>query len=85
MTFEPTETDELLIPVVENHGIDVNFIYELIREDRIEEVLDIVDKKVLIDHYGFSLEETLELRNIWLKMSNRRINRGKSARSKPKE
>jgi adenine-specific DNA-methyltransferase len=85
MTFEPTEIEELLIPVVENHGIDVNVIDELIREDRIEEVLDIVDKKVLIDHYGFSLEETLELRNIWLKMSNRRINRGKSAKSKSKK
>lgn len=85
MTFEPTEIEELLIPVVENHGIDVNLIDELIREDRIEEVLDIVDKAVLIDHYGFTLEETLELRNIWLKMSDRRINRGKSARSKPKK
>lgn len=85
MTFEPTEIEELLIPVVENHGIDVNFIDKLIREDRIEEVLDIVDKAVLIDHYGFSLEETLELRNIWKKMSDRRINRGKSAKSKPKK
>lgn len=85
MTFEPTEIEELLIPVVEDHGIDINFIDELIREDRIEEVLDIVDKAVLIDHYGFTLEETLELRNIWLKMSNRRINRGKSAKSKPKK
>lgn len=85
MTFEPTEIEELLIPVVENHGIDVNLIDELIREDRIEEVLDIVDKAVLIDHYGFTLEETLELRNIWLKMSDRRINRGKSAKSKPKK
>lgn len=85
MTFEPTEIEELLIPVVENHGIDINLIDELIREDRIEEVLDIVDKAVLIDHYGFTLEETLELRNIWLKMSNRRINRGKSAKSKPKK
>lgn len=85
MTFEPTEIEELLIPVVENHGIDVNLIDELIREDRIEEVLDIVDKAVLIDHYGFSLEETLQLRNIWKKMSDRRINRGKSAKSKPKK
>jgi adenine-specific DNA-methyltransferase len=85
MTFEPTEIEELLIPVVEDHGIDINLIDELIREDRIEEVLDIVDKAVLIDHYGFTLEETLELRNIWLKMSNRRINRGKSAKSKPKK
>tara|TARA_R110002049_G_scaffold5204_7_gene36561 strand:+ start:3994 stop:5691 length:1698 start_codon:yes stop_codon:yes gene_type:complete len=85
MTFEPTEIEELLIPVVENHGIDINLVDELIREDRIEEVLDIVDKAVLIDHYGFTLEETLELRNIWLKMSDRRINRGKSAKSKPKE
>lgn len=85
MTFEPTEIEELLIPVVENHGMDVEFIDELIREDRIEEVLDIVDKAVLINHYGFSLEETLELREIWKKMSDRRINRGKSAKSKPKE
>ena len=85
MTFEPTEIEELLIPVVENHGIDINLIDELIREDRIEEVLDIVDKAVLIDRYGFTLEETLELRNIWLKMSGRRINRGKSAKSKPKK
>ena len=85
MTFEPTEIEGLLIPVVENHGIDINLIDELIREDRIEEVLDIVDKAVLIDHYGFTLEETLELRNIWLKMSDRRINRGKSAKSKPKK
>ncbi len=85
MTFEPTEIEELLIPVVKDHGIDINLIDELIREDRIEEVLDIVDKAVLIDHYGFTLEETLELRNIWLKMSNRRINRGKSAKSKPKK
>jgi len=83
MTFEPTEIEELLIPVVENHSIDINLIDELIREDRIEDVLDIVDKAVLIDYYGFSLEETLELRNIWRKMSNRRINRGKSAKSKP--
>ena len=82
MTFEPTEIEELLIPVVENHGIDLNQIDELIREDRIEEVLDIVDRAVLINHYGFTLEKTLELRNIWKKMSDRRINRGKSAKSK---
>lgn len=82
MTFEPTEIEELLIPVVEEHGIDISLIDELIREDRIEEVLDIVDKAVLIDHYGFTLDETLELRDIWLKMSNRRINRGRSAKSK---
>lgn len=71
--------------MVEDHGIDINLIDELIREDRIEEVLDIVDKAILIDHYGFTLEETLELRNIWIKMSDRRINRGKSAKSKQKK
>ena len=85
MTFEPTEIEQLLIPVKEDHGIDVNLIDELIREDRIEEVLDIVDEAVLINHYGFTLEETLRLRGIWIKMSNRRINRGKSAKSKRKK
>ena len=85
MTFEPTEVEDLLIPVVEDHGIDINLIDELIRKNQIEEVLDIVDQAVLIDHYGFSLEETLQLRNIWRKMSDRRINRGKSAKSKSKK
>tara|TARA_R110002020_G_scaffold29940_7_gene94483 strand:- start:305 stop:1978 length:1674 start_codon:yes stop_codon:yes gene_type:complete len=82
MTFEPTEIEDLLIPVVENHGIDVKQIDSLMRNNEIETILDIVDKAILIDTYGFSKEETLQFRNIWRKMSDRRINRGKSAKVK---
>ena len=73
-----------MIPVVENHEIDVLEIDRLMRENDIETILDIVDKAVLINGYGFSKKETLEFRKIWKKMSNRRINRGKSTKSKKK-
>lgn len=84
MTFEPTEIEELLIPVVENHGIDITEIDRLMRGNEIDEILDIVDQAVLINGYGFTKKETTRFRNIWKKMSARRINRGKSAKSKKK-
>lgn len=82
LTFEPTEIEELLIPVVENHGIDVNVIDNLMRNNEIEKVLDIVDKAVLIDKYGYSQEDVNSFRAIWEKMSSRRMKRGKSAKKK---
>jgi adenine-specific DNA-methyltransferase len=75
MTFEPSEIEEIRIPVLQD--IDVNFkkIDELIRKREIEKVLDIVDQEFLIKEHGFSKEEVLNLRAIWRKLSNRRINR----------
>lgn len=84
MTFEPTEIEELPLPVIENHGINLEEIDELMRQNQIEKILDIVDAKVLKAHFGFSDEEIKQLRNIWKKLSNRRIKRGKSAKSKKK-
>lgn len=80
MTFEPTEIEELLIPVVEDHGIDIERIDKLMRSNKINEVLDIVDKVVLINHYGFSQSEVRTFRNIWRKLSLRRMKRGRSAK-----
>ncbi len=84
LTFEPTEIKELLIPVVENHGINLTVIDDLMRNNKIENILDIVDKAVLIDGYGYSQKEVNDFRNIWKKMSSRRMNRGKSVKSKKK-
>ena len=77
MTFEPTEIEKLPIPIVDEINIDFNKIDKLMREKKINEVLDIVDKAILIEQYGFTQNEVNLLRNIWVKLSNRRINRKK--------
>jgi adenine-specific DNA-methyltransferase len=78
MTFEPTEIEEIQIPILADLDIDFNQIDALIRKRNIEEVLDIVDEALLIRHHGFSKSEVDSLRAIWWwKLSQRRINRRK--------
>jgi adenine-specific DNA-methyltransferase len=55
--------------------IDIKLIDSLIRERKIDQVLDIVDQELLIKQLKFSKAEVQELRNIWKKLSNRRNNR----------
>ena len=38
-------------------------------------VLDIIDQELLIKVHGFGMEEVKMMRNIWKKLSSRRINR----------
>ena len=75
MTFEPSEIGKLKIPKIKQMEIDYDEIDSLVRLNKINEALDKVDEALLIKQHGFSKEEVLKLRNIWDKMSNRRINR----------
>ncbi len=77
MTFEPTEIEEIKMPSPIELNIDFGLVDSLIRERKIEEVLDIVDKELLINQHGFIKQDVKELRNIWRKLSERRINRKK--------
>lgn len=77
MTFEPSEFEEILIPKFEGATINFNQIDELVRKREIEKVLDIIDEMLLIKHNGFSKEEVKLMREIWRKLSERRINRKK--------
>ncbi|SIT94670.1 class I SAM-dependent methyltransferase [Pontibacter indicus] len=78
LTFEPTEVEELPLPMlIREDAVDFNHIDQLMREKRIEEVLNIVDRALLIDQLGYSKEEATRFRNVWRKLSNRRINRKK--------
>ncbi|MCY8673118.1 class I SAM-dependent methyltransferase [Bacillus haynesii] len=77
MTFEPSEIGEILIPSFEKLSIDFDEIDTLIRKKEIEKVLDIVDEALLIKYHGFSQKEVNQLRGIWKKLSQRRINRTK--------
>ena len=77
MTFEPSEIEEIQIPVLKNVSVDFDMIDALIRKREIDKVLDIIDEALLIEHHGFSREEVSQLRGIWKKLSQRRINRKK--------
>jgi len=77
MTFEPSEIAEIQIPNFENLTIDFNEIDTLIRKREIEKVLDIVDEALLVRHHGFNRDEVEQMRGIWKKLSQRRINRKK--------
>ncbi len=77
MTFEPTEIEDIILPRPVEFNVDFDLIDFLIRQRKIEEVLDIVDKELLIKQHGFKIEEVNALRAIWKKLSDRRINRKK--------
>lgn len=76
LTFEPSEIEELPLPILrEDHTVNFEEIDHLMRNRRIEEVLDIIDRELLIKQLKFSKSEVESLRGIWKKLSNRRNNR----------
>lgn len=77
MTFEPSEVEEIQMPVLDDVSVDFSKVDALIRKREIDKALDIVDEALLIKHHGFSRQEVYELRGIWKKLSQRRINRKK--------
>lgn len=77
MTFEPTEIGEIRIPLLAKIGLNFKKIDKLVRERKIQEVLDIVDNAFLIKHHKFTKKEVALLRGIWEKLRDRRLNRKK--------
>ena len=75
LTFEPGEIRQLKIPMKNAEKLDVNKIDKLIRDDRIDEVLDYTDQILLIEGLGLTKSDVETLRNIWIKLSERRIGR----------
>lgn len=75
LTFEPSEIRKLMIPMKNAELLDVKKIDQLIRNNKIEEVLDYSDSILLVDGLGLSDNEVKMLRNIWLKLSERRLGR----------
>lgn len=75
LTFEPTEIEEIPLPILGSHKIDFKRIDSLIRQRKIEEVLNIIDKELLIKQLKFSEAEVKMLRGIWKKLSGRRNGR----------
>ncbi len=78
LTFEPTEVEELPLPMLLSEAA-VNFeeIDQLMREKKVVQVLDIVDKALLVEQMGYTWDEVLAYRSVWQKLSGRRIGRKK--------
>ncbi|MGD7197264.1 Eco57I restriction-modification methylase domain-containing protein [Ralstonia pseudosolanacearum] len=81
LELEPTEAERLLMPATLNGAIPLSDCDRLTREGRLDEVLEENARIVLMDHMGLSRAECLLLRDIWVKMRNRRMARRKSARA----
>lgn len=77
MTFEPGEVRKLQIPMIGAEELDLNYIDSLMRQGKIIEILDYTDNILLKKYLNLSDEEISLLRNVWEKMSNRRIDRKK--------
>lgn len=79
----PSEVEQILVPYRENHKELVVSIDEMMRLGKsIEEILAYTNEKLLKDGFGFSKGDIEIANNIWLKLSNRRMNRGKKSKKK---
>jgi len=76
LELEPNEAEELPIPYFEFDKGILRKIDDLVRKkEPIEKVLNITDKLLLKNRLNLSNEEIRMLRNIWKKLSLRRMNR----------
>lgn len=75
LTFEPSEAEDLPLPLRNAHLLDFQQIDRLLRNGKIDEVLDITDQVLLVDGLGLEPSEVACLRGIWQKLRDRRLNR----------
>ena len=73
----PNEAEEILLPYNPNNSELLDTIDSMIRNKRdISEILEITNKKILMDNFGLSSGDIKIAENIWRKLSERRLNRG---------
>ena len=78
LELEPTEAERLLMPGHLAQALPIDECDSLIRSGRLEDLLDENSRRVLVDELGLSKGECRQLRDIWVKMRNRRSARRRS-------
>jgi adenine-specific DNA-methyltransferase len=74
----PNEVEEILLPYNKNNEKLLPLIDKMMREKKsISEILKITNRKILKENYGFSDKDIALADSIRVKLSNRRLNRGK--------
>jgi hypothetical protein len=72
----PNEVEEIRLPYHENNADLLSEIDEMIRGNKhITEILNMTNKKVLKENYGMSFADINLANGIWMKLSQRRLNR----------
>jgi adenine-specific DNA methylase len=80
LELEPTEAERLLMPSTLGGGLPVEECDRLIRNGRLQELLEENDRLILGNKLGLSKSEFTMLKDIWEKMRNRRMSRTKKRR-----
>ncbi|MGA3012239.1 MAG: N-6 DNA methylase [Terracidiphilus sp.] len=75
LELEPTEAERLMMPATLNGAMPLQECDRLTRSGRLDEVLETNAKIVLMEHMGLAQPECLLLRDIWMKMRDRRLAR----------
>lgn len=80
LELEPTEAERLLMPTQLNGALGLAEVDKLTRADRLETVLEENAKIVLVGHMGLSKRDCHILRDVWMKMRDRRLARRRRPR-----
>ncbi|RLC99762.1 MAG: class I SAM-dependent methyltransferase [Chloroflexi bacterium] len=75
LTFEPSEAEALPLPLAGAEHLDLEHIDKLLRDNNIDAVLEITDDVLLVQGLGLNRNQVRQLRKIWSKLRDRRINR----------
>jgi len=81
LELEPTEAERLLVPAKLGSALPLNECDRLVREGRLDEVLQENERLVLREHMGLSQRDCQTLRRIWEKMRDRRLARRRNGGS----
>lgn len=74
----PSEVESIFLPYDEDNAVIFDEIDAMLRKgESIDTILDFTDRKILIEKYGYLLEEVKLGRNIWKKLSYRRLKKGR--------
>lgn len=74
----PSEVESIFLPYNEDNAEIFDEIDAMLRKgESIDTILDFTDQKILIEKYGYSVEEVRLGRNIWKKLSSRRLKKGR--------
>lgn len=80
LELEPSEAERLLMPATLNGALPLSECDRLTRAGQLDQALEENARIVLMGHMGLSRADCLLLRDIWVKMRDRRMARSKSAR-----
>ena len=80
LELEPTEAERLLVPAQLQKAVSISEVDKLVRAGRLDDLLRENDRLILIKGIGLSKADCAMLREIWIKMRDRRLARSPKGR-----